>query len=179
MKSEKRSWRQIAGALLLAALLTLSLVLLTLTERSYAAFRETLQRFQFEIRLTEFRTIGPQQARLHWQARLAVPELKIPAWLELLDWKLYSADGRVYLGFYTTSEVQIDLTAAMEIPLEAQIEGPNFEKLQQLLQAESETVALLFQGTARVLFRLPQGEVRKKIPTVGLFAIPTEGAGRL
>ena len=176
MKSENRSWRQIAGAGLLAALLILSVILLLLTERSYGAFRKTLQSIQFEIRLTDFQQIAPQQARFQWQATVTVPELKVPAWLELLDWKLYSADESVYLGFYTTSEIEIALTATTEIPLEAVIEGPNFEKLQNLL-AESGSVGLRFQGTARVLFRLPQGEVRKKIPAVGIFTLPKEGDG--
>ncbi len=171
MRSEQRSWRQIAGVGLLAISLVLSLVLLLLTERSYGAFREALQRIQFEIRLRDFQQIAPQQARFQWRALITMPELKVPAWLELLDWKLYSADGSVYLGFYTTSEVQIALTSATEVSLEAVIEGPNFEKLQHL-QAASKSVELLFQGTARVLFRLPQGEIRKKIPAVGTFTLP-------
>lgn len=171
MRSEQRSWRQIAGVGLLAAVLVLSVVLLILTERSYGAFRETLQRIQFEIRLTDFQQIAPQQARFQWQALVTAPNLKVPAWLELLDWKLYSADGSVYLGFYTTSEIQVALTSTTEVPLEAVIEGPNLEKLQRL-QAESQTVELLFQGIMRVLFRLPQGEVRKKIPAQGIFVLP-------
>lgn len=170
MRSERSSWRQIAGVGLLAALLILSVILLVLTERSYAAFRRTLQSIQFEIRLTDFQQIASQQARLQWQAIVTIPELEVPAQLELLGWKLYSADGGTYLGSYTTSEIEITLTPTTEIPLEAVIEGPNFEKLQHL-RAESGIVELLFQGTARVLFQLPQGGVRKKIPAVGVFAL--------
>ncbi|MFN4217883.1 MAG: hypothetical protein ACK4HB_01135 [Candidatus Bipolaricaulia bacterium] len=176
MKSENRSWRQLAGISLLAVSLCISLVLLFLTERSYGAFRETLRNIQFEIRLTGVEQIGPQQVRLRWIATVTAPTLKVPSWLELLDWKLYSADESVYLGFYTTSEIQIALASGREIPLEAVVEGPNFEKLQRLREQSSE-VALLFQGTARVMFRAPQGEVRKKLPAVGIFTLPKEGDG--
>jgi hypothetical protein len=60
-----------------------------------------------------------------------------------------------------------------EIPIEATIEGPNFEKLQRLL-AESPQPTLLFQGAARVMFQLPRAEERKKIPVVGVFALSQE-----
>lgn len=169
MRSETRSWRQSAGIGLLAAIFVLSLVLLFLTERSYGAFRDTLKNIQFEIRLTSWEETAPQQARLRWQATVTIPDLKVPVQLELLDWHLRSADGRVHLGFYTTGEVQIALTKATSIPLEALLEGPNFEKLQRL-RAESQT--LLFDGMARVMFRLPQGEVRKKIPAASTFTLP-------
>lgn len=174
MRSEERSWRPLAGIGLLAITLVVSLVLLFLTERSYGAFRETLRNLRFEIGLISWEEIAPQRARLRWLATVTVPDLNVPSWLELLDWHLRSADERVYLGFYTTSEVQIALTSGVKIPLEAVIEGPNFEKLQSL-RAESSEVALLFQGTARVMFRAPRGEVRKKVPVMGLFTLGKEG----
>jgi len=173
MKSEKRSWRRLAGVGLLAASLLASLTLLFLTERSYGAFRETLKNIQFEVRLVSWEQIAPQQVRLRWLATVAAPVLKVPTWLELVDWHLRSADESVYLGFYTTSEVQIALQPGAEIPLEAVVAGPNFEKLQGVREKSSE-VALLFQGTARVMFRAPRGEVRKKVPVVGSFTLPKE-----
>lgn len=174
MRSERGSWRQLAGISLLGASLLVSLVLLFMTERSYGAFRETLRNIQFEIRLISWEEIAPQRARLRWVATVTAPHLKTPSWLELLDWHLRSADGSVYLGFYTTSEIQVALTSGVTIPLEAVLEGPNFEKLQGLREQSSQ-VALLFQGNARVMFRAPQGEVRKIIPVVGMFALGNPG----
>lgn len=174
MRSEERSWRYVVGVSLLTVLSVVSLVLLALTEQSYTAFRETLQRIQFSIRLESFEQTAPQEARLKWVVTVTMPAPKIPMALELLDWHLYSADGSTYLGFYTSSEIQLALTSVTEVPLEAVVSGPNFEKLQRLQEKSGTT--LLFQGMARVMFQLPQKEERKKIPVVGVFMLPGEGA---
>lgn len=173
MRSEERSWRYVVGVGLLAVLLVVSLVLLALSERSYTAFREALQGIQFAVRLTHFEQLSSQEARLRWIVTVTMPPLKIPALLELIDWHLYSGDGSTYLGFYTSGEMELALTPLTEVSLEAVVGGAHFEKLQRL-QAEPETT-LLFQGMARVMFRLSHKEERKKIPVVGVFTLPKEG----
>lgn len=173
MRSEECSWRYVVGVGLLIALSVVSLVLLALTERSYTAFREALQRIQFAIRLESFEQIAPQEVRLRWVVTVTMPVQKIPITLELLDWYLYSADRDTYLGFYTSGEIQLALTSITEVPVEAVVSGPNFEKLQRLQEKPGTT--LLFQGMARVMFQLPQKEERKKIPVVGVFMLPGEG----
>ncbi|MCX8103209.1 MAG: hypothetical protein N3E42_02030 [Candidatus Bipolaricaulota bacterium] len=176
MKSEILSWRQLTGRSLLAASLLLSVVLLGLTERNYAAFRETLRHIQFEIRLVEFQQIESQRALLRWHARASGPAPKVPSSLELLDWHLRSADGSVYLGFYTTSEIEVALAPGVEIPLEAVVEGNNFAKLRRLREeSPGGAVPLRFDGAARVVFRAPRGKVSKIIPVVGVFTLGAMG----
>ncbi len=178
MKSEQRSWRQTAGWGLLSLLLLISFISLYLTESSYGAFREALQQIQFEMRLTDYQEepAPKQQVRLHWVATVKMPPVKILAQLELLDWHLRSADGSVHLGFYTSKDIEIELPAGKEteVPLEAVLTGSNVEELQQLRQ-DKKAVGLLFQGTALVMFQLPQGQVRKKIPVVASFTLNPEG----
>ncbi len=156
--------------------LIVSLALLYLTESSYGAFREALQQIQFSIRLTGYQEMAPQQARLQWMATVKMPPVKILAQLELLDWHLRSADGSVHLGYYTSKDIEIELPAGKEteVPLEAVLTGSNVEELQQLRQDE-EAVRLLFQGIALVMFQLPQGQVRKKIPVMASFTLNAEG----
>jgi len=170
MRSERRSWLEIVGVSLLGVLLLISLVLLFLTEQSYAAFRQLLQGIQFTVELTDFEQVAPQQAHLRWIVTVTIPNLKTPASLELVDWHVRSADGSMHLGYYTTGEIQITLASVTKVPVEAVIEGPNFEELQQIREASEG--ALLFQGMARLRFRLPRGEEIKIIPVVGVFTLP-------
>lgn len=171
MKSDQRQWRPIAAWGLLSLLLLISLVSLYFTESSYGAFREALQQIQFEIRLTDYQ-LAPRQVRLQWVAIVKMPPVKIPAWLELLDWHLRGADGNVHLGFYTTRDVQIELVAGgiTEVPLEAVLEGSNVEELEQL-RAPNEAVSLLFDGKALIMFQLPRGERREKFDVISTFMI--------
>ncbi len=160
-------------------LLMVSLALLYLTESSYGAFRQALQQIQFDIDLTDHSELPQQQVRLQWVVTVTMPTVKILAQLELLDWHLRSADGSVHLGFYTSKDIEIELPAGKEteVPLEAVLTGSNVEELQQLRQTvpNEEAVMLLFQGTALVMFQLPQGQVRKKIPVMGSFTLNAEG----
>lgn len=176
MRSEERSWRYPLGIGLLVVLLSASVVLLILAVLEYQAFREALQGIQFEIRFTSLEPVDSQGVRLHWIVTASMPVQKIPASVELLDWHLYSADQSTYLGYYTSGDVRIPLRSRTEIPLEALIQGPNLEKLQRLREESSHEVALLFQGVALVMFELPKREERKKIPVVGVFVVPKEGA---
>jgi hypothetical protein len=174
MRSEARPWQSRIGLSLLAAVALISGVSLGVAEYRYVAFRQTLQQIQFAVRLTDFALVEENQhARLRWIVTVTMPTLQIPAFLELLDWHVRSADESTYLGYYTTGEIQVALTSMTEIPIEATIEGPNFEKLQRLL-AESPQPTLLFQGAARVMFQLPRAEERKKIPVVGVFTLSQE-----
>ena len=175
MRSKERSWRYPLGVGLLGVLLIASLVLLALTEQNYKAFREALQGIEFTARLTLFEQIAPQEARLRWTVTVTMPAHRIPASLELLDWHLYSADRSTYLGYYTSGDVQIALGPQTEVPLEATVRGPNFEKLQRLQDESPQETALLFQGVALVMFQLPQREERKKFPVVSVFMLPKEG----
>jgi predicted metal-dependent TIM-barrel fold hydrolase len=170
MRSEGRSWQEIVGVSLLGVLLIVSLALLFLTEQSYAAFKATLQGIQFAVQLTDVEQVAPQQAHLRWIITVTIPNPKIPASLELLDWHLRSVDGSMHLGYYTTGEIQVALASLTEVPAEALIEGPNFEKLQRIQEASER--ALLFQGMARLRFRLPRGEESKIIPVEGIFTLP-------
>ncbi len=172
MKFEQRSWWQVAGIGLLAALLLLSLALLILTERNYGMFREALRTIQFEIRFTGIDQSESRKAHLRWQVTVTGPAPKVQSRLELLDWHLRSADQSVHLGFYTTSEIHVALASGTEIPLEAVVEGNNFDKLQRLRdESPNGTVQLLFDGHARVVFRAPRGEISKIIPVVGVFTL--------
>ncbi|MCL6642699.1 MAG: hypothetical protein K6T71_05195 [Candidatus Bipolaricaulota bacterium] len=162
--------RRLAPVGLLVLVLVVSLVLLAWAERRYVEFLETLQGIQFSVQLTDFEQIAPQQARLRWVVTVTIPNPKTPASLELLDWRVRSADERTHLGYYTTGETQIALASVTQIPAEALIEGTNFEKLQRLA---SETT-LLFVGSARVVFQLPQGRESKIIPVVGVFALQNQ-----
>jgi len=173
MRSEKGSWRQIVGIGLLSLALIVSVALLVWAERRYTEFRETLQGIEFSVQLTDFE-ITPQQARLRWIVTVAMRAQKTPAWLELLEWHVYSADGETYLGLYSTGEIQIALAPNIEIPLEATLEGPNLEKLQRLLEKSPQEIALLFQGGTRVMFQLPRGQENKKIAVVGVSTLPRE-----
>ncbi len=175
MRSKERSWRYPVGIGLLGILLIASLVLLTIAEQNYKAFREALQGIEFTVRLTLFEQSAPQEARLQWAVTVTMPAQKVPASLELLDWHLYSADGSTYLGYYTSGDVQIALGPQTEVPLEATMRGPNLEKLQRLQEESPQETALLFQGVALVMFQLPQREERKKFPVVGVFILPKEG----
>jgi len=175
MRSEERPWRYPLGVGLLIVLLIVALVLLVLTEQNYTAFREALQGIQFTVSLTHFEQLASQEARLQWTVTVTMPAQKIPASLELLDWHLYSADRSTYLGYYTSGDVQIALGPNTEIPLEAAIRGPNFEKLQRLQEESPQETALLFQGVALVMFQLPQREERKKFPVASVFMLPKEG----
>ncbi len=174
MRSERRPWRSRIGLGLLAAVLVVSGVSLAWTEYHYIAFRQTLQQIRFAVRLTDFDSADDQHARFRWVVTVTMPSPKIPAFLELLDWHMYSADGSTYLGYYTTGEMQVALTSMTEIPIAATLEGPNFEKLQHLLAESLPETSLLFQGMARVMFQLPRAEERKKIPIMGLFTLPKE-----
>jgi hypothetical protein len=163
-------------------LLMVSLALLYLTESSYGAFRQALQQIQFDIDLTGHSEFPQQQqVRLQWVVTVTMPSVKILAQLELLDWHLRSADGSVHLGFYTSKDIEIELPAGKEtaVPLEAVLTGSNVEELQQLRQTvpDEEAVMLLFQGTALVMFELPQGQVRKKIPVRGSFTLNLNAEG--
>jgi hypothetical protein len=164
--------RRLAPVGLLVLVLVVSGVLLAWAERRYAEFLETLQGIQFSVQLTDFEQISPQQARLRWVVTVTIPNPKTPASLELLDWHVRSANERTHLGYYTTGETQIALASVTQIPVEALIEGPNFEKLQRLLEA-SET-ALLFAGSARVVFQLPRGRESKIIPVEDVFTLQHE-----
>lgn len=172
MKSN-RSLRASWGLLLV--LLVLALVFLYLTERSYAAFREALQQIQLGLRLTSYQEEDSlrARARLHFTVTVKMPEVGMPAWLELIDWYLKSADGSVHLGFYTMGEKQLELVpgGTLEVSLEAVVEGYNFENLQKLIEAADGPTQLLFQGMTRVMFRLPRDEVREKIPLTSVFEL--------
>jgi len=165
-----RRWLAPVGLLVLV--FVVSLVLLTWAERRYTEFLETLQGIQFSVELADFEQTAPQQARLRWVVTVTIPNPKTPASLELLDWRVRSADERTHLGYYTTGETQIALASVTEIPVEAVIEGPNFEKLQRLQEASETT--LLFVGSARVVFQLPRGRESKIIPVVGVFTLQHE-----
>jgi hypothetical protein len=162
--------RRLAPVGLLVLVFAVSLILLAWAERRYAEFLETLQGIRFSVKLTDFEQIAPQQARLRWVVTVTIPNPKTPASLELLDWHVRSE--RTHLGYYTTGETQIALASVTKIPVEAVIEGPNFEKLQRLQEASETT--LLFAGSARVVFQLPRGRESKIIPVEDVFTLQHE-----